>query len=278
MITPDDLSIMTEEEKLEFLRRVSEAEDWQDSFEPIYARLMDDESPRVREEAIAALWDVADVRHIEPLMDKAENDPATEVRGRAVSVLGIYIYEAVDGAGLDHGRYLAVRHFLLETARDPDEEPAVRRMAVEALSFDADEEVHDLIEWAYQHPALDMRMSAIFAMGRSGSARWYDTILDELDSDETRLKIEAVNAAGEARLAEATPALRALTRHPDRKIQLPAIWALSHTGGPGALETLEMCSQSEDEEVRRTALSAIEELRNVVLMEPDDAPDDFETD
>ena len=103
MITPDDLAVMNEQEKLDVLRQFEEAEEWQEAFEPVYRRLMDDESPKVRQEAIAALWDLADSRHIEPLLRKAESDPDIGVRAKAASVLGIYIYEAVSEGGIEEG-------------------------------------------------------------------------------------------------------------------------------------------------------------------------------
>jgi len=279
MITPDDLALMTEEEKVEFIRTTAESSEWQECFEPLYVRLMDDESPRVREEAIAALWDIAEPRHIEMLIEKARRDPSVEVRAKAVSVLGIFIYEAVVNYDLDQSQYLAVRNFLLGLANDPDQDLLIRRMAIEALSFDTDEEVQSLIAWAYEQESVEMRMSALFAMGRSRSARWHDIILAEMESDERRLRLEAINAAGEAEIQEATPRLRVLTRHPDAEIRVAAIWALGRIRGPGALETLEMCAQSPDEEVRRAALDALDEYYGASEHEDeefDDTEDDEE--
>ena len=278
MLTPDDLLIMTEEEKLDFLRRAGEAEAWQECFEPLYARLMDDESPRVRSEALAALWEIADETYIEPIMLKAENDPDTAVRARAANVLGIYIFEGTVEMRLDYARYLGVKKFLLDLASDPDEDLDVRRMAIEALSFDTEEEICDLIEWAYQHSSPKVRMSAMLAMGRSGSARWHDHILEELESKDTKMKLEATKSAGEAHLAEATPMLRSLIRDPEKEVRLEAIWALSHAGGPGALETLEMCAQSPDEDMRRVAVSAIEEFRFESSVDRGEEMDEYEDD
>ena len=220
MLMPDELSLMTEEEKLELVRKLSEAEEWQESFEQVYTHLMDDDSARVREEAIGALWYVADLQHMEPLMRRAENDPSDEVRGRAVSVLGIYVYEGVVNMSEEEPRYQAVWRFLLDLANDPDESLFVRRMAIEALSFADDDEVNDLIEWAYEHASMEVRMSAIFAMGRSQQVRWHETILAEMDSEEFQLRQEAINAAGEARLAEATPRLRVLASHPNQEVRV----------------------------------------------------------
>ena len=273
MIDPADLSIMTEQEKLDLVEHLSETEEWQEGFDLVYSRLMDDASPRVRQATIIALWDVADMRYLGPLMDKAESDPDDGVRGKAASVLGIYVYEAITNGTLDEARYLALRKFLLDLARDPDEALIVRRMAIEALSFDTDEAIQDLIEWAYRHPASEVRMTAVFAMGRSRLRRWFDAILDELDSPEKQLRLEAINAAGEAAMASATPGLRSLARSRDKDVSLAAVWALARARGPGALETLELCSQSEDSEVRQAAADAIEEFYDFGRAEANDESD-----
>jgi HEAT repeat protein len=276
MLTPDDLAIMTEEEKVDFLKSISEADAWQECFEPLYLHLMDDESPSVRKKAMSAFWELAEPCHADMLMRRAENDPDDAVRGKAVSVLGIYIYEAVVNLNLGESLYREVRKFLLDLASDPEEALVVRRNAIEALSFESDEDVHDLIEWAYQHEDREMRMSAVFAMGRSQSSRWFDAILTELDSTEPELRADAVNAAGEACLTEATPKLRMLARDPERSVRLAAIWALAHTGGPGALETIEMCLHTEDEEVRRVARNALDEYHQGAEMDREDDLSDYD--
>jgi len=263
MISPDDLYLMAERDKLDLLRRVSEAEEWQDCFEPLYLRLVEDDSPRVREEAVAALWSLADPRHIDLLMHKAEADPDEHVRGRAASVLGVFLSEEALEGGVTESDYLAVRKFLLDLARNDAEDLFVRRMAVEALGFASDEEVHEVIEWAYRHVSREMKLSALFAMGRSRSPRWYGHILSELDSRDKPLRLEAIQAAAAAELSAATPKLRNLARGRDKETCLAALWALAHTGGPGALETLEMSAQSEDPEIRDAAAEAIEEYERL---------------
>jgi HEAT repeat protein len=280
MVNPDDLMLMTDQEKLDLLRQIADAEEWQACFEPIYRRLMDDECPQVRQEAIAGLWELADPRHIEPLVRKAQHDPDVDVRAKAASVLGIYIYETISNGMLEEAEFLSIRGLLLDLAQDAKENLVVRRMAIEALSFDNDELIQDLIEWAYGHPNKEVRMSAIFAMGRSRSSRWTDAILHELDSDERELQIEAVNASAESGLEQATPRLRNLAASPDKDLRMAAIWALSQTRGPGALETIEMCTQAEDEEVRNLAHEALEELYHAEreddeIEDDEDEPDDY---
>lgn len=277
MVNPDDVLLMNEEEKLDLLHQVSDSDEWQSCFEPLYVRLMDDDSPKVRQEAIGALWEVADERHIEALMRRAEKDPDVGVRAKAASVLGIYIYDgAVEGV-LKESQFIAVRSFLLDLAQSPSEDLLVRRMAIEALSFDADDAVQDLIEWAYRRPEPEMRMSAIFAMGRSRNPRWIDAIMAELDSTDHALQLEAINAAGDAGIPAATPRLRVLAAAKDKEIAIAAVWALAHTAGPGAIETIEMLTQSDDEEVRHAANEALEEFYQAARDEEEDTEEDEDT-
>jgi len=278
MINPDDVLLMTEQEKLDLLHQVSDADEWQSCFEPLYSCLMEDDSPKVRQEAIGALWEVADQRHIEPLMLKAEKDPDVAVRAKAAGVLGIYVYDGVVEGLLPESDLVTVRSFLLDLAQNPSEELMVRRMAIEALSFDADDVVQDLIEWAYHHQQPEMRMTAIFAMGRSRNPRWTDAILAELDSSDHAIQLEAINAAGDAGLARATPRLRILAAAKDRELATAAIWALAHTGGPGAIETIEMLSQSDDEEIRHVANEAIEEFYQTSRDAEEDMDEDRDED
>ena len=118
-------------------------------------------------------------------------------------------------------------------------------------------------------------MTALFAMGRSRSARWTDSILAELDSPERQLQLEAINAAAEAGLGTATPKLRNLAVNKDREIRLAAIWSLANTRGPGALETLEMCAQSEDAEIRDAAGDALDEFHHASRTEEEEEGDDY---
>jgi len=278
MIGPDDTVVMNEHEKLDLLARLANSDDWQSSFEALYLKLVDDESPKVRAAALVALWDIASPDHIDLLISKAESDPDTTVRGKAASVMGIYIYEG-EIEELDEAHFLRVRRFLLDLARDPDEELLVRRMAIEALSFNAAEDVFDLIVWAYEHPNIEVKLSAIFAMGRSGGPRWGERIVQELHSGNRQIKLEAIHAANESGMEAATPVLRNLAGSEDKDVAIGALYALSQTRGPGAFETLEMYTFAEDEEVRRAAEEAMEEfLSTPEAPDFDDLDNDFDED
>ena len=266
---------LTKQEKITFLKDVVGAGDFATDYLPVLRKYIDDEDTEVRTLAIESLWDYPDPSLVDVLMDKAEHDPEPDVRCKAISTLGRFIYEGemadydfdwgdmeelMRSDELPQADFLRVRQFLIDLYRDPSRSLDERRYAVEALGFHTNDEVFSIIEEAYAHPDVNMKMSAIFAMGRSGNVRWTDTILRELGNPQKELQLEAIRAAGEIGLDEAGKDLWRLTYSEDRDVKQEAIWALGQTGWEGAFERLdELTIMGEDEEIREIAEEALEE-------------------
>ncbi|MDY7040075.1 MAG: HEAT repeat domain-containing protein [Chloroflexota bacterium] len=266
---------LTRQEKITFLKDVVGAGDFATDYLPVLQEYLDDENAEVRALAIENLWDYPDSSLLAPLLDKAQHDPIPNVRCKAIITLGRFIYEGeMADYDFDWGEmeelmradelpqedFLKVRRFLLDVHQDPDKSLDERRYALEALGFHTDDEVFSIIERAYAHPNQEMKMSAIFAMGRSGNLRWTDTILRELNNSQKAMQIEAIRAAGEIGLEEAGKELWRLTYSDDRDVRLEAIWALGQTGWSEAFERLdELTIIGEDEEIRETAEESLEE-------------------
>ncbi len=266
---------LTKQEKIAFLKDVVGASDFTMDYSPVLLEYLDDEDAEVRALAIGNLWDYPDPDLIDVLVDKAEHDPSADVRCKAIITLGRFIYEGeMADYDFDWGEmeemmradelpqedFLRVKRFLIDLYRNPAKSLDERRYAVEALGFHTDDEVFSIIEEAYAHPNPKMKMSAIFAMGRSGNLRWTDTLLEELNNPQKELRMEAIRAAGEIGLDEAGKELWRLTYSDDRDVKLEAIWALGQTGWEGAFERLdELTIMGEDEEIREVAEDAMEE-------------------
>jgi len=266
---------LTKQEKITFLKDVVGASDFTTDYLPVLLEYLDDEDPEVRALAIENLWDYPEPELIDHLIDKAEHDPSADVRCKAIITLGRFIYEGeMADYDFDWGEmeelmradelpqedFLRVRRFLIDLYRDAAKPLDERRYAVEALGFHTDDEVFSIIEEAYAHPDPKMKMSAIFAMGRSANVRWTDTILKELHNPRKELQVEAIRAAGEIGLEEAGKELWRLTYSEDRDVKLEAIWALGQTGWEEAFERLdELTILGEDEEIREVAEDALEE-------------------
>lgn len=278
---------LSKKEKLNFLA------DIEDGYRPfdkhaltLLRSLLDDGDAEVRAEAIACLWNDPDPKWIDVLMRKAAEDVHSEVRAHALSALGRYVFEgeAASFEGWDNYAttiapedYTRVTEFLLRVAQDPDEALEARRYALEALAFRADDPgVLDLIEWAYHHRDRRLKVSAIFAMARNGDARWTDYILTEMQNADPEIQYEAVRAAGELGLPEATDALIELARGKGvrKSLRLLAIYALGETGDGRAYPILDQLSRSRDRDVRDVARDAIDEWLAITAL--DEYDDDFE--
>ncbi len=280
---------MTKKEKLNWLADIAEG------LRPLDARagkfvhhLLDDADAQVRAEAVACLWNSSDPAWIDVLMEKAKNDPNLDVRTRALSALGHYIYEREAAAFRDdwaeedelitEGDLQRVVNFLFDTAQAAHASVDERRYAIESLAFLDDPEVDALIEWAYEQSDPRFRVSALFAMGRSGDLRWADEVLAELHGANREVQYEAVRSAGELGLHEATDDLIRLARGRgvDKSLRLVAIYALGEAGDDRAYPILEELCHARDRDVREAAREATEEWLITSVSEQLDTPEEDE--
>jgi HEAT repeat protein len=263
---------MTKKEKLNWLADIAEGFHSLDArASKFIRRLLDDPDPQVRAEAVACLWNSSDPAWIDVLIEKVDGDPNLDVRTRAISALGHYIYEK-EMAGLEEdwdeleetiseGDVERVVSFLLAIARNEAASVDERRYAIESLAFLDDPESVALIEWAYGQDEPRYRVSALFAMGRTGDLRWADHVLAELHSANREVQYEAVRASGELGLHEATEDLIRLAhgRGVEKALRLVAIYALGEAGDDRAYPILEELCHARDRDVRDAAREAAEE-------------------
>jgi HEAT repeat protein len=272
---------------LESLQDVSEP--WVDHT-PIFVEYLDDEEPQVRTAALRGLWYPPDYGLIDRIIDMATHDPSVDVRTAAISALGIYIYEGeMAEYGLDLGPatdmlreeelpeadFVRVQDFLLGVYADETRSLGERGHAIESLGFMSDPKVSDLIEEAYHRPEREMKVSAIFAMGRSGMARWTEILGRELYNADQDIQREAIRSAGEIGLTELGQDLWRLTYAEDKDIMLEATDALGQSGWEGAFERLEELTLDPDPEIAEVAEEALDEwLMMRQLLEQADAFDE----
>jgi len=230
--------------------------------------------PQVRALAIRGLWYYPEPALIDRLIEMAEQDPSPLVRARAVSGLGIYMYEGeMADYGYDFGPmteilreedlpqadFVRAKEFLQSVYADVTRSLDERRFALEALSFLSDPEVADLVEEAYNQPEREMKISAVFAMGRSGLMRWTDILGHELYNDDWEIQREAIRAVGEMGLDELGKDLSRLTYADEREIMLEALAALAQTGWEGAFDRIDELTLDTDQEIAQAAEEAMDE-------------------
>jgi len=232
-------------------------------FRAVFRFCLDDEDAGVRALAINGLWEDRDWHLASTLVRLLREDLATEVRAAAAMALSDFVLrgELQEQA---QGRAARVCEALFEALDPSREPPEVRRRALESLAYASDDRVPALIEAAYYDEDARMKISALFAMGRSADSRWAPIVLQELHGGDPEMRYEAARACGELQLAQAVSVLEELTQDPDREVQETAIWALGQIGGLEARRILEACHQRGDEFI----CEAIEDaLANLSLIE-----------
>ena len=120
----------------------------------------------------------------------------------------------------------------------------VRRRALEALANSSHPAVDDLISAAYAEGNHDLKVGAIFAMGRTCSTRWRDQLLNELESSDSECVYEAIRACGQVQLKDAARRIGEFTLSDDHEIQMIAIWSLGEIGGRHAIDVLSSLEES----------------------------------
>ncbi len=273
------VSVERKRRLLEGLEDLSE-EDTLVSFDDFARSLLDDPDAEVRMRAIRLL-DEADDSKLIPVFTRMMNeDPDGETRAEAASALGKFV-ELGELEEIPEDARREVEDALLEKANSEDH-PQVRRNALESLGFSSRPEVITLIESSFRRENPEWQASALFAMGRSFDERWEEPVLSRLMDASSLVRLAAVEAAGELRLASARTALfHVLEEEEEDDISSAAIWSLSQIGGEDVRlyieNLLDLAEEEEDVEFLEEALDNVEftdELNRFDLLSID--PDEDE--
>ena len=237
---------------------ISEA-NFEVDFGSIFRMGLGDDDAEVRAAAIDGLWEDEDVKLIPTLLRLLRGDASEAVRAAAATSLGHFVLagelDEIPAAKLEH-----VVETLRDVFDDDSETLDVRRRALEAIGYSSADGVADLIDEAYADDEEPMRISAVFAMGRSADSRWADQALAEVDSPNPEMRYEAARACGELQNPEAVPALAALLDDRDDQVREASVWALGQIGGNEARRLLTGILEDEESDLREAAEAALDEL------------------
>ena len=200
------------------------------SFDNLARALLTDDDPQVRELSIRLLDECEDTKLAPTFVRILSGDENNDVRAAAATALGMFV-EKGELEEIPAETHRAVENALL-LAAGGQEHPEVQRRALESLGYSSRTEVAGLLESAYQRPEPAWIASALFAMGRSYDRRWADHVLSMLPNDDQRIRLAAVEAAGELGLPSArTILLRMLEEEDDDLVFGALVWSLSQIGG-----------------------------------------------
>jgi len=240
------------------LAEIAEA-DFEADFSELLKIALHDPDAHVRTAAIEGLWEVDDVILVRPMVHMLRRDPSILVREAAASALSRFALLAELGR-LSARLAQKVWDVLWEAVHDPEQDLSVRRRSIEALAYFDRPEVRRVIEAAYADDEPKMRVSAVFAMGRSSDQDWSEIVLAELETDDPEMRYEAARACGELRLTEATGQLSRLVADVDPEVKMVAVWSLGQIATPEARRVLEICYEQGDEALQDAADDALAEM------------------
>ncbi|HEX3723723.1 MAG TPA: HEAT repeat domain-containing protein [Nitrolancea sp.] len=225
-------------------------------FSRMFTIALDDPDDEVRTLAIQGLWEDESTAQLDRFLSMLEFEAEPTVRAAIVEALGAFTYRAALEE-LDEGPAQRLRSVLLDIFA-ADEPVAVRKRALESVAyFQNDLDVEDAIDEAYESDYQDLRIGAIFAMGRNLSARWFDLLLNEMQDEDPEVRFEATRAIGLFGDERAVSLLLDLLDDEDREVQLAAIGSLGEIGGTVAIGTLRRIVRSDDSVVSDAAGEAL---------------------
>ncbi|MBL7063457.1 MAG: HEAT repeat domain-containing protein [Anaerolineae bacterium] len=233
--------------------------DFEVDFGAIFRLGLEDEDAEVRTAAVEGLWEDEDVRLVPLLATALREDEAVTVRAAAATSLGRFVLMG-ELKKIRPEPHALVYEALLAACQAAGEHGEVQRRALESLAYVGGDTVIELIREAYAAPEEKVRISAVFAMGRSADPRWARQVRQELFSPNPELRYEAARACGELELDEAVPELAELADDVDLEVQEAALCALGQIGGDEAREILERYCLAENEATQAAAEAALDEL------------------
>lgn len=268
---------------LEELKTLAEA-DTLVSFDDFGRALLTDPDPIVRTHAIRLLHESEDLKLVPTYLDLLKDDSDTTVRREAANVLNLFV-DLGELEEIPENTYHQIEDALLASANSEDD-VRVRRTALESLGYSSRPEVITLIESAFHREDPHWQASALHAMGRSADDRWTEEVLHSLVNDDDRIRLAAVQAAGELAIGLARPILLImLAEEEEPDITSAVIWSLSQIGGEDVRTYLEnLLDQTDDDDQLEFLEDALDNLAftedlarfDLLAFDPEDNP--FEED
>ena len=228
-------------------------------FTSIFKHSLNDEDPMVRALGVNGLWESNDRKLVRPLIALLQEDPHKDVRASSAVALGKFGALAQDGKLLPRDGE-RIKEMLLNLLEEPDEDPDVWRRVLEAAAVFNTPRVRELIGSAYGSEQSKLRISAIFAMGKTADATWLPTLIKAVDDDDPAVRYESAVALGELAEEEAVPHLLPLIKDHDTQVQLASIKSMGAIGGQLAAHALQKCLSSDDDSIQEAAEVALSDL------------------
>lgn len=144
-----------------------------------------------------------------------------------------------------------------------DENPDVRRLAVDALGRNADNCVKclELVKKQLSDENREVRLAVVDVLGRQEGKEIYDCLIHGLQDEDTWVRARCIEKLGEKKVPESVPILVNLLEDESQLIIIQAIEALGAIGGEVAFRALMGLLDHPDAEIQQAAETSIENIR-----------------
>jgi len=231
------------------------------NYEEIGRALLNDADAPVRAYAIGLLAESNDPRLASTLINIFLTDTDLAPRMEAATLLGEFVLLA-ELEELDEKLKAKIEDALITVIRSEDN-PALRKRALESLGYSSRDEMVNIIETAFQRADPTWVASALRAMGRSHDDRWNDDVVSKLLDEDPRIRFAAAEAAGELNIEAAAPIMLQMLEdeEEDDDVISATIWSLSQIGGEDArIYIVNLIENTEDEDLVAFLEDALENL------------------
>jgi HEAT repeat protein len=252
------------------------------NYEDIGMALLKDADADVRAAAIGLLAESNDPKLVRTLINIFLTDEALAPRMEAAQLLGEFVLLG-ELEELDADLKTKIEDALITIIRS-EENPALRKRALESLGYSSRDEMVNIIETAFQRADPTWVASALRAMGRSHDERWNDDVVSKLLDEDPRIRFAAAEAAGELNIEAAAPIMLQMLEdeEEDDDVISATIWSLSQIGGEDArIYIVNLIENTEDEDLVTFLEDALENLDfneemdkfNLLALDEDDLED-----
>ncbi|MBI5824699.1 MAG: HEAT repeat domain-containing protein [Chloroflexi bacterium] len=252
------------------------------NYEEIGRALLNDADGNIRASAIGLLAESDDPQLASQLIDIFLNDADLAPRMEAAHLLGEFILLG-ELEELNEELKLKVEDALISVIRSEDN-PSLRKRALESLGYSSRDEMVNIIETAFQRADPAWVASALRAMGRSHDDRWNDDVVSKLLDEDPRIRFAAAEAAGELNIEAAAAIMLQMLEdeEEDDDVISATIWSLSQIGGDDArIYIVNLIENTEDEDLVTFLEDALENLDfneemdkfNLLSLDEDDLED-----
>lgn len=229
------------------------------NFESIFKIGLQSSDETVVYTSLEGLWESETHDTLRRLLQLVNRNLSPHIKGTLMTHISRFILLGHDGR--INSIMMANIHSLLKTSYKNISEPTeIRRRALESLGYFNDDETIEFIKEAYisNNPAL--KVSSIYAMGKTCDEIWIPILIEELKNEDPEIRYESIEALVEIGEETSTESLLSLINDDDQQVKLSVIAGMGKLGNLSSKELLLECLDDEDDEIAEAARIALEDI------------------